>query len=46
VGQNVLEYGLLVAAIAVVVLMGTFAFGNQIEPWFQQLAGHITTTGT
>jgi Flp pilus assembly pilin Flp len=45
-GQNVVEYGLLIASIAVVILMGTAAFGQQIEPWFQSLAGHITTTGT
>lgn len=45
-GQDVVEYGLIVATIAVVVLIGTVAFGQQIEPWFQQLAGRITTTGT
>ena len=45
-GQDVVEYGLIVATIAVVVLIGTMAFGNQIRPWFEQLAGMITTTGT
>jgi Flp pilus assembly pilin Flp len=44
--QNVVEYGILLATIAIIVLIGTMAFGNQIEPWFQQLAGRITTTGT
>jgi Flp pilus assembly pilin Flp len=44
--QDVLEYGLLIATIAVVVLIGIAAFGAQIEPWFAQLAGRITTTGT
>jgi Flp pilus assembly pilin Flp len=45
-GQDVVEYGLIVATIAVVVLIGTMAFGNQIRPWFEHLAGMITTTGT
>jgi Flp pilus assembly pilin Flp len=45
-GQDVVEYGLLIATIAVVVLIGVAAFGAQIKPWFAQLAGRITTTGT
>jgi Flp pilus assembly pilin Flp len=45
-GQDVVEYGLIVATIAIVILMATVAFGNQIEPWFRALAGRITTTGT
>ena len=45
-GQDVVEYGLIVATIAVVVLISTMAFGNQIRPWFEHLAGMITTTGT
>jgi Flp pilus assembly pilin Flp len=45
-GQSVIEYGLLIATIAVVVLLGVSAFGAQIEPWFRQLAAHITTVGT
>jgi Flp pilus assembly pilin Flp len=44
--QNVAEYGLIIATIALVVLLGTTAFGNQIRPWFEQLAGHIVTVGT
>jgi Flp pilus assembly pilin Flp len=44
--QNVIEYGIIIATIAVVVLPGVTAFGNQITPWFRQLAGHITTVGT
>jgi Flp pilus assembly pilin Flp len=39
----VLEYGLLIATIALIVLVGTAAFGNQIAPWFSNLAGRITT---
>jgi Flp pilus assembly pilin Flp len=45
-GQDVVEYGLIVATIAIVVLVATVASGNRIEPWFQSLAGRITTTGT
>jgi Flp pilus assembly pilin Flp len=45
-GQDVVEYGLLIATIAVVVLVGTASFGNLIRPWFELLAGRITTVGT
>jgi Flp pilus assembly pilin Flp len=44
--QDVVEYGLIIGTIAVVILLATVAFGNQIQPWFIQLAGRITTTGT
>ena len=44
-GQDVVEYGLLIAAIVVVVLLGVNAFGQQILPWFAALAGRVTTTG-
>jgi len=45
-GQDVVEYGLLIATIAIVVLIGVGIFGNNINSWFQHLAGRITTTGT
>ena len=44
--QDVVEYGLLIATIAIVVLIGIGFFGRGIESWFQTLAGRITTTGT
>lgn len=44
-GQDVVEYGLLIATIAIVVLVGVSFFGNQIQVWFHNLAGRITTTG-
>ena len=44
-GQDVVEYGLLIATIAIVVLVGVSFFGNNIRDWFQTLAGRITTTG-
>ncbi|MCA1645319.1 MAG: Flp family type IVb pilin [Chloroflexi bacterium] len=45
-GQDVVEYGLLIATIAIVVLLATQAFGTQITAWFGRLSGHITTTAT
>jgi Flp pilus assembly pilin Flp len=44
--QNVVEYGLIVATIVLVVLLGVMSFGRLIEPWFASLASHITTVGT
>jgi Flp pilus assembly pilin Flp len=45
-GQNVVEYGILIATIVMVVLLCVSAFGSEIRPWFTQLASHITTVGT
>jgi Flp pilus assembly pilin Flp len=45
-GQDVVEYGLLIATIALVILVGVAAFGNVIRPWFEALAARITTVGT
>lgn len=45
-GQDVVEYGLLIATIAIVVLIGVGIFGSNINAWFQALAGRITTVGT
>ena len=42
-GQDVVEYGLLIATIAIVVLVGISFFGNNIEAWFKTLANRITT---
>ena len=42
--QDVVEYGLLIATIAIVVLLATAAFGTQIQIWFTNLTGRITTT--
>ena len=44
--QDVVEYGIIIGTIAIVVLIATVAFGSRIRPWFEQLAGRITTTGT
>ena len=45
-GQDVVEYGLLIATIAIVVLVATTAFGGSINDWFNRLAGRVTTTVT
>lgn len=45
-GQDVVEYGLLIATIAIVVLVGVGFFGSNINAWFMNLAGRITTVGT
>lgn len=45
-GQDVVEYGLLIATIAIVVLLGVGFFGSNINSWFKSLAGKITTVGT
>jgi Flp pilus assembly pilin Flp len=44
-GQDVVEYGLLIASIAVIVLMGVATFGALIQPWFARIANIITSTG-
>jgi Flp pilus assembly pilin Flp len=42
-GQEVVEYGIL-ATIAILVLIGAMALGNQISPWLERLAA-VTTLG-
>jgi Flp pilus assembly pilin Flp len=42
-GQNVVEYGVLLATIALVVLVGIMTFGSLIQPWFISLSQRITT---
>ncbi len=44
--QDVVEYGLLIATVAILVLVSTQAFGQSIFGWFSGLASHITTTAT
>ncbi len=40
-GQDLAEYGLLVALIAIVAVIGVTAFGNEIGTFFQNLGGMI-----
>jgi pilus assembly protein Flp/PilA len=44
-GQDVVEYGLLVATIALVVLAATTSFGNDINVWFKGLSTDIKIAG-
>ena len=44
--QNVVEYGLMMAAIVFVVLLGVASFGHLIQPWIASLASHVTTVAT
>ena len=40
-GQDLSEYALLIAFIAIVVVVGVTAFGNQLLAWFQGLGVRI-----
>jgi pilus assembly protein Flp/PilA len=40
-GQDLAEYGLLVALIAIVAIVGVTAFGNQIGTFFTNLGGGL-----
>jgi Flp pilus assembly pilin Flp len=42
-GQDVVEYGLLIATIAIIVLVGVNFFGQAINDWFHALGARITT---
>ncbi|MBO0885092.1 MAG: hypothetical protein J2P17_33120, partial [Mycobacterium sp.] len=41
-GQSIVEYGLIVAAIAIVVLLGVGYFGDRLEAWLLALVGRLT----
>jgi len=41
--QSNVEYGILIASIAIIVLVGIARFGELIRPWFVALAMRITT---
>jgi Flp pilus assembly pilin Flp len=41
-GQDVVEYGLLIAAICVVVLLSVAAYGADITGWLDGLGGRVT----
>lgn len=40
--QDAAEYALIIATVAVVVLLGTTAFGGLIEAWFSALIRVVT----
>ena len=40
-GANLVEYALLVAFIALVVIVGVSTFGNALNAWFSNLASQV-----
>ena len=42
-GQDVAEYGLLVAGVGLLVLVGTTSLGTNLYTWFGVLAARITS---
>ena len=40
-GATMVEYGLIVAAIALVVVVGATVFGNALSSFFSGLASHL-----
>jgi len=44
--QSTVEYGLLIATVAVLALLTGYAFGNAISGWWQTLLAHILSAGT
>lgn len=48
-GQGMVEYGLIIAGIAIVVMVVIFTLGDQIKALFEQVTGQLggaTTTTT
>jgi pilus assembly protein Flp/PilA len=43
-GQDLVEYAMLVALIAIVCVVGVGNFGTAINDWFDNLAGSIPLT--
>ena len=42
-GQDLTEYGMLVAFIAFVVLVSVTLFGGNLNNWWNTVAGHVGT---
>jgi pilus assembly protein Flp/PilA len=42
-GQDLTEYGMLVAFIAFIVLVGVQLFGTNLLDWWNQVAGNVDT---
>ncbi len=40
-GQDLAEYGLLVAVIAIIVIVGATTFGTQVNAFFGRLAAEV-----
>jgi pilus assembly protein Flp/PilA len=40
-GQTMAEYGILVAVIALIAIVGATAFGGSLNSFFNDLGGHL-----
>ncbi|MBI4491273.1 MAG: Flp family type IVb pilin [Chloroflexi bacterium] len=45
-GQDVVEYGLLIATIALIVLVGSTAFGGVVNDWFTNIGAKVDATSS
>lgn len=43
-GQSLLEYGLIVATIAVLVLLAAYGFGGLLHDWLSDLLARLVST--
>jgi hypothetical protein len=43
--QDVVEYGLLLATVAVLVLLAAMTFGGMIHEWYVRLFAHVVSGG-
>ena len=43
-GQDLVEYAMLVALIALIAAVGVRAFGTKLNSWFDGLAGSVPLT--
>jgi Flp pilus assembly pilin Flp len=42
-GQDVAEYGLLVAGVGLLVLVGSASLGSNLHAWFDAVAAQVTS---
>ncbi|MBV9598753.1 MAG: Flp family type IVb pilin [Chloroflexi bacterium] len=42
-GQDVAEYGLLVAGVGLLVLVGATSLGSNLQTWFDNIATRVTS---
>ena len=45
-GASAVEYGLLIAGIAALIVVVVFAFGDNIQDIFQSTCGKVASTGS
>ena len=42
-GATATEYAILVAFIALLIIFGVTFFGNQLNDWFNNIGGHVSS---